>query len=598
MGERRVNPLWRCCLLIGVLSFSWTASATLPTDVESGDVVLRVVPPRILSIQDGSRLFASGDAADPHGYGRPGASGFILISGIGLAGASGIEFDGGGIRGEVISAGAPGELNPSVLVRVTIEETAHLGPRSFTLITPRGPVRSGDVAFVITEPKILAISDEEGSPGSHGRVDILGIGLDQTQAIEFEGSGVSGTILPPGGDFQFLNPVVEADLRIAEEASFGERAFALETPRGRIESGRVRFRVVAPRIEALWEGHNFRPGEGFRTSGEGARDSFGDVLIFGIGLGGATDVTFSGEGIEARLLPGFPEQQRELNPVLTVHVTIAPEAPLGDRGVVVTLPRALGQVDSRDAGVTFTVVEPRVDGLADRWGFNEAVAGACGEVEIRGVGIREATEIAFSEPGGVRGLLRPAGAGAPLLNAPVRVWLAVDPQAAVGPRTFSLKTRRGEVSSREVVFVVSWPRIVRLSAEAGFSSLPFGMQRAWAKRASLERLSSVEGEWKDAHRILLLLRREEFRAGRLAQAISLGDEVAPGSAGEALILGVGLMGVESVRFSGGGVTARARAAPSGELNPAVPVALEIEEEAPLGERAFTLTLGLPSGSCR
>jgi hypothetical protein len=366
-----------------------TGLARVPEEVESGEVVLRVVGPRIHSIQDGSRLFVGGGEEDPNGYGRPGARGFILISGVGLSGATGIEFEGRGVRGEVVSAGRAGELNPAVLVRVTIEPTAELGPRAFTLLTPRGPVRSEGVAFIVTEPKILALGDEEGSPGSSGRVEVFGIGLDGAQAIEFEGTGISGTIVPSEGGFEFLNPVVEVDLRIAEEAAFGERGFIVETPHARLGSGAVRFRVVAPRIDGVWEGHNFRPDQGFRMSGEGARDSFGDVLIVGIGLGGALDVAFSGSGIEARLMPGFPEQMQELNPVLTVHVTIAADAPLGERGILVTIPRVPGRVDSRDTGITFTVIEPRIDGIADRRGFNEAVAGACGEVEVRGVGLRE-----------------------------------------------------------------------------------------------------------------------------------------------------------------------------------------------------------------
>ncbi len=564
-----------------------------PEDVESGDVVLRVSAPRILSIQDGSRLFVGGAAEDPNGYGRPGASGLLLISGIGLAGATEIEFEGGGVRGEVVSAGTPAELNPSVLVRVTIEPTAELGPRAFTLLTPRGPVRSEDVAFVVAPSRILAILDEEGAPGSSGRVEVFGIGLDQAKAVEFEGTGIRGTIVPSQAGFEFLNPIVAVDLHIAEDAPLGERAFVVETAQARVRSESVRFRVVAPRVDGIWEGHNFRPDQGFRPSGEGARDSFGDVLVFGVGLGGATEVTFSGGGIEAWLMPGFPEQQRELNPVLTVHIRIAPDAPLGERAILVTIPRAPGRVDSRDAGVTFAVVEPRIDGIADRRGFNEAIAGACGEVEVRGVGLREATQIAFSEPGGIRGVVKPETSSAPLLNESLRVWLAIEANTIIGPRAFSVRTQRGEIASGAVVFVVSTPRIVRLSVEEMIPSDASPMSLAVLGRfrspSAWEEHGSLRHRLRSQHAASL-------KARIFAHSFSLGNEVAPASAGSALILGVGLIGAQAIRFSGTGVTATVRSIPVGDLNPAVPIHLEIEGTAPLGEQTFTLELR-SFGSC-
>ncbi|MCS6816002.1 MAG: hypothetical protein N0A16_04640 [Blastocatellia bacterium] len=596
---RRSDRGWRVgivALLLGVgmaPSGSGVGARSL-SDVESGDVVLRISEPRILSIQDGSRLFLGEGIEDPNGYGRPGGSGLIVISGIGLAGATGIEFDGSGVRGEIVSAGTSAELNPSILVRVTIEPTAELGPRAFTLLTPRGPVRSEGVAFIVTPPRILAVIDGEGAPGSSGRIEVFGIGLDRARAIEFEGSGVSGTIVPSGIGFEFLNPIVEVDLRIAENASLGERSFLVETAHARVRSERVRFRVVTPRIEGIWEGHNFHPDQGFRLSGEGARDSFGHVLVFGIGLGGATEVTFSGSGIEARLMPGFPEQQRELNPVLTVHVRIAPDAPLGGRTIRVTIPRAPGRVESHETGVTFTVVEPRIDGIADRRGFNEAIAGACGEVEVRGVGLREATHITFSVPGGIRGTVRPTTSSAPLLNEPLRVWLAIDADAVIGPRSFSLRTPRGEVPSEAVVFVVSTPRIVGLSVE---ETLPLFL--ASRERLTVSKrfpLALASGERASL--------RQRFRSlDAASQAVpffgtgsSLGNEVAPASAGTAVIFGVGLIRTHAVRFSGTGVTAMVRPMPVEDLNPIVPIHLEIEQTASPGERTFTLTLS-PLGSC-
>ncbi len=598
-GRKWGGELLLVILGLGIVAPGQTALARVPEEVESGDVVLRIVRPRIHSIQDGSRLLG-GEEEDPNGYGRPGASGFILISGVGLSGATEIEFEGRGVRGEVVSAGRAGELNPPVLVRVMIDPAAELGPRAFTLLTPRGPVRSEGVAFIVTEPKILALWDEEGAPGSSGRVEIFGIGLDGAQAIEFEGTGVGGAIVPSEGRFEFLNPVVEVDLRIAEDATFGERGFIVETAHARLRSGLVRFRVVAPRIDGVWEGHNFRPDQGFRMSGEGARDSFGDVLIVGIGLGGAREVTFSGSGIEARLMPGFPEQMQELNPVLTVHVTIAADAPLGERGILVTLPRVPGRVDSRDTEVTFTVIEPRIDGIADRRGFNEAVAGACGEVEVRGVGLREATAIAFAEPGGVRGTIRPEASSTPLLNSPARVWLTVDPHAPIGPRAFSMRTRRGEVSSGAAVFVVSVPRIVGISVEERVplasalsarslrTEFPRDLQIARGARTTIASFLRLMREGQ--RRPLSGFRGFTVQARRTISGFSLGDLVAPASSGEAIVFGVGLTGAQAIRFSGTGVTATIREPLRGDLNPIVPLHLEVREDASGGEYPFTLTL--------
>ncbi|GBC78158.1 hypothetical protein HRbin08_01644 [bacterium HR08] len=616
MRLRRWRSIGVLVALLGLEgSSSWQGVwAHAPEAVESGEVVLRIGRPRILSIQDGSRLFDVGSmnamgagrkgprieaqdtilsqwssgGGDPNGYGRPGASGFILISGIGLSGATGIEFEGRGVRGEVVSAGTPEELNPPVLVRVMIEPTAEPGPRAFTIMTSRGPVRSEGVAFVIAEPKILAVLDEEGAPGSRGRIEIFGIGLDQARAVEFDGVGVRGTVVPSEAGFEFVNPIVEVDLDIAEDAPLGERAFVLETAHARVRSEGVRFRVVAPRIDGVWEGHNFRPGEGFRLSGEGARDSFGDVLVFGVGLGGATEVTFSGSGVEARLMPGFPEQQQELNPVLTVHVTIAPDAPLGERAILVVVPRPPGRVDSRDTGITFAIVEPRIDGIADRRGFNEAVAGACGDAEVHGVGLQEATAITFAEPGGIRGVVRSETSNAPLLNDPLRVWLSVDPRAAIGPRAFSLRTPQGEIASGPVVFVVSVPRIVGLSTE---ERIPAAFTLLWALRSQRVTASLGRGRFERLFRTF-----QSLEARRMADGFTPGNEVAPASSGEAIIFGVGLIGAQAIRFSGDGVTATVRAISLEELNPIVPVHVEIEAGAPMGERSFLLTLSL-SGSC-
>lgn len=586
-------------LMLGSGAFpAWpSAFVRVPGDVESGDVVLRIRAPRILSIQDGSRLFVGQESEDPNGYGRPGASGVILISGIGLGGATRIEFDGSGVRGEVVSAGTAAELNPAVFVRVTIEPTAEPGPRAFTLVTPRGPVRSEGVAFIVAPPRILAIVDGEGAPGSSGRVEVFGIGLDEAQAIEFDGVGVSGTIAPSETGFQFLNPIVGLDLRIAEDAPLGERGFVVETAHARVESGTIRFRVTAPRIDGVWEGHNFRPDEGFRLSGEGARDTFGDVLVFGIGLGGATEVRFSGSGIEAQLLPGFPEQRRELNPVLTVHVRIAPDAPVGERTIRVAIPRAPGWVESRDTGVTFSVVEPRIDDIADERGFSEAVAGACGEVQVHGVGLREATRITFLEPGGIRGVVQPETSGVPLLNAPLRVWVAIEAEATTGPRAFSVTTPRGEIGSGAVAFVISTPRIVGLSVEEAIPLLVSDASRAPSAVLRRWRLLSAWGVGERSRSRLQPFRSTVREAQLLARDFSLGNEVAPASAGGALVFGVGLRGARAVRFSGTGVRATVLGPPAaGDLNPIVPLHLEVEETAPLGEQTFVLTL-LPPGTC-
>jgi hypothetical protein len=305
-------------------------------------------------------------------------------------------------------------------------------------------------------------------------------------------------------------------------------------------------------------------------------------------------------------MPGFPEQMQELNPVLTVHVTIAADAPLGERGILVTIPRVPGRVDSRDTGITFTVIEPRIDGIADRRGFNEAVAGACGEVEVRGVGLREATAITFAEPGGVRGIIRPEASSTPLLNSPARVWLTVDPHAPIGPRTFSMRTRRGEIPSGAAVFVVSVPRIVGISVEERVplaSALSARVLRAESPRD----LQSARGAHTTVASFLRLMREGQRRAlgglreftvqtRRTISGFSLGDLVAPASSGEAIVFGVGLVGAQAIRFSGTGVTAALREPVGGDLNPVVPLQLEIGKDASWGEYPFTLTLAR-SGTC-
>jgi hypothetical protein len=567
-----------------VTAFPPVANVTADSVVSSGSAVLKIVEPRVNAVLDGRSLSSASSDPDRNGRARPGAKGLVAISGIGLAGATAIQFEGDGVSGEIVDNGKPTELNPLLTAMIQISETASTGPRRFTITTPRGTVASSDVVFVVQEPTISGIFDSEGSPDSTGRVEVIGVGLESASAIVFSDPSVTGTIQPLKSDQEsYLNPSVPVDLKIAADAVLGEQSFTVKTSRGAVASDAVKFKVVNPRIDAIFEGNNFLGGQGFSLSGEGAPGTAGDAVILGVGLGGAKSLDFSGDGVSGTLRPTLPEQLNELNPAVIATVKIDPTAALGERTFSLAIPRGAGKVLSNDNQIKFIVTGPRVDFIADERNFSQAAPGACGMVSVGGVGLREATKVEFDAPGGIMAGVISNQEPQPFLNDPVAVSLNIAATATMGARSFVVTTLGATVGSGRTIFTVSPARIFIISAEEP------PVVRSSASRAVLTAKQMFAERRLIAH---------DGRFSFSSQQVSLGNEAAPGSSGSVMVIGVGLLGPTATRFSGGGINSTLAPNLSRTLNPAVALNIDINRAVALGERTFDLSITGADPQCR
>lgn len=581
----------------------------MPADsvISSGTVVLRIVPPRVTEIRDGSTTDCSRAPGDGNGRGRPGAQGLVQIFGIGLASATAIRFEDEDIRGEIVGVLGADGLNPSLLVKITIAGRASFGPRRFTLITPDGAITSGEVVFIVQPPEIIDFGDPEGAPGSSGRVDVCGIGLDEVVEARFSGSGVTAAVDPsPSSEgARALNPTLALTLRIRSDAAPGPRTVTVRTSRGEVVTRDAVFTIAPPRIDALLEGNNFLGGRGFSPSGEGAPGTSGRVFVMGTGLGGATAIQFVAPGITATIEPIPAEQQEKLNPLIPVRLSIDSSAPLGEHSFSLIIPHPPGVVRSADNHVSLTVTPPRIDFIADGHNLSQASPGACGIAFVGGVGVGDLTEVTFDDPGGIDARVIVRSDESFILNGPAPIQLTVAATAVLGSRTFSVTTPRSRVGSGTTVFTVSSPQILLLSTETGQASpsaLVAARGRSVVQRALDELLSLTPGdrEHRLRQRLADVVRGIPLRDGRAASAGELpllGDEAAPGSRGQVLILGVGLFGATDVQFAGGGIRASAPTVREPELNPSLGVTVEIKKQAAPGERAFALRLTGLNPSC-
>jgi hypothetical protein len=189
-------------------------------------VTFNVVRPRVISIWENE--------------GVPGACGRVTINGVGLKDTTEILFDGPPGLSGVIKTAAGDLLNPPAQAQLSIRREATLGSYSFTLRTPHGIVRSGDVVFTVTTPRITKMNTAGGfftildvpdaaAPGTSGMAAIQGIGLIGVEAVTFSGVGVTATVVPPPPDLfvDWLNPGVLLNVTVSQSAPLGERSIEL-----------------------------------------------------------------------------------------------------------------------------------------------------------------------------------------------------------------------------------------------------------------------------------------------------------------------------------------------------------------------------------
>ncbi len=278
-----------------------------------------------------------------------------VITGRNLRGARRVEFEGGGIDANVVSSGDPERL----VVVLRIARDARPGPRRFTVTTPAGTAESPEgVVFTVEavplRPRITGIEPVSGTVGSTVNAVISGSDLQGATRVDFRGDGVTAVISGR------VSPTrVPVRVTIARDAATGPRSFSVTTPAGTATSPRdvffeVRSVSVMPQITGI-EPSSGRPGTTV------------SAVISGIGLGGASAVTFSGTGVAARI-SGRVSPNR-----VPISISISPRAPTGPRSFTVTTPA--GRATSpRDVSFTVTL------------GFVRPGGGTIGVNEIEGVG--------------------------------------------------------------------------------------------------------------------------------------------------------------------------------------------------------------------
>lgn len=76
-----------------------------------------------------------------------------------FAGASALLFEGSGITAEITDPGAKGKPATSIKARLTVAETAALGPREFRVVTPQG-VSSAGLVVIVADPVATEADDK------------------------------------------------------------------------------------------------------------------------------------------------------------------------------------------------------------------------------------------------------------------------------------------------------------------------------------------------------------------------------------------------------------------------------------------------------
>jgi hypothetical protein len=379
-----------------------TFTLTTPAGaVSSGSLVFTVLrpAPQILAIVPAEAQTGTGLSA--------------TISGQGLAGATAVKFSGTG----VVAAVLPGGNDRSLPVRINVDDGAAEGERTFSVAVPRGEVDSGSVTFGVRRPApaINAIFPDTGTSGTTIELaEISGQGLAGALAVSFSGTGLIGVILPGGTDL-----TVRVRIVIASGAAAGARTFTVDTPRGAIGSGSVVFTVNRP-----------RPSISVIEPTQGQAGTTIDALITGTGLSDASEVDFSGTGVQATIRAGGTDGR------VPIRIAIDSTAPEGARSFSVQTPAGLASGGS----LRFTVLRPpRISRITPA----VITAGSTTIGEIAGMGLEGATSVAF-RPAGPSATIRAGGTD---VRLPIRI--SVGPLAPEREHAFVVRTPARSLDSAD-----------------------------------------------------------------------------------------------------------------------------------------------------
>lgn len=190
-------------------------------------------------------------------------------------------------------------------------------PGTFTVraVSLFDPLAQGTATVVVSPfrtPTLQSVTPNELVPGEVSDGQIQGSHLESITAVVFPSGDITAEILP-GRTGQSL-PV---RFTVARTASPGPKFFQIVYPLGTIASGSIVVNVSLPVVERIEPGR-IAPG---RTV---------DAVLFGQRLRTVTQVTFSGTGVTAQILPGRTDTS------LPVRITALETAETGDRTLQIT----------------------------------------------------------------------------------------------------------------------------------------------------------------------------------------------------------------------------------------------------------------------
>ncbi len=297
-------------LAAGAPTGAQDATITTGAEVASGTDLFEVLcadctQPRLVSVSPGSA--------------QAGQTVELTITGqdTGFDGTSSLGISGAGVSVDSLSATSATEL----LATVTLSADAPEGLRDVTVTTGAQVVTGRDMFEVVcgdcSTARLVSITPSEASPGMAVDVTVEGEGtnFDGSSVLTFDGGGITVDTLTP-----IDATSLTASLSIAVDATLGSRTARVTT--GDEEA------VGADLFEVVGQPVNLVPDTGEQGQ------ALGTIVLTG-GQGGYTQVTSVdlGPGI---VIPGFlapDDATLEL-----VNVNILPDAPVGRRDLVLSLP--------------------------------------------------------------------------------------------------------------------------------------------------------------------------------------------------------------------------------------------------------------------
>lgn len=221
-------------------------------------------------------------------------------------------------------------ISPTRLSAIfSIAPEASLGVREVRVTTTQG--RSAGLTFTVRRGTLPVPTFTAMTPIGQARNTTIAVTLTGTNFTFDSTVAVSGSGVTVGDVTVANSTTIQTTFVITGGATIGDRAVTITTPGG--TSGSRMFRILAspPELQSI-------------TPASGAQGATLSIRVVGANFSAATAVVVSGVGVTVSGVIVSDEQ------TLTAMLTIAPDAPVGARSVVVA------DVGGSSAPRTFTVV--------------------------------------------------------------------------------------------------------------------------------------------------------------------------------------------------------------------------------------------------